>query len=86
MDLKIILRDVELFHGMSEKDLGEIATIFGERILQKGELVAKQGTPGDSLFVVTEGFVEVARETGGSSAPNVTSISDKARSLARCPS
>jgi CRP-like cAMP-binding protein len=61
MELKTILKDVELFNGLNETDLEQVAAIFIERQLDRGELVAEQGSPGDSLFLVTEGFVEIAR-------------------------
>lgn len=71
MELTKLLKDVELFSGLDDQDLSEVASIFKELRLQRGEVIAEQGTPGDALYLVTRGFVEVARESGPSSAPQV---------------
>jgi CRP-like cAMP-binding protein len=56
-----MLKGVELFHGLSEAELDQIVEIFQESSLGRGDLIAEQGEPGDTLFLVTEGFAEVIR-------------------------
>ena len=38
----------------------EVAQIFKESQFARGEEIARQGSQGDSLFIISEGFVEVA--------------------------
>lgn len=59
-ELKQLLRGVMLFAGLSEDELGAVAAVCQERKLQRGEVLAEQGAPGDEFFVVTEGFLEIS--------------------------
>ncbi|NIS82087.1 MAG: cyclic nucleotide-binding domain-containing protein [Anaerolineales bacterium] len=61
MDPLTVLRSVELFDGVSEDELQAVADICHERIYKVGDLITQQGLPGDELFVIHEGFVEVLR-------------------------
>ena len=71
MDLTHLLRGVELFHGLIDEDLNQIADVFQEHYFHPGDLIARQGAPGDALFLVTEGFVEVTIEEGDLQSPQV---------------
>lgn len=59
MELTKILPGVDLFQGLTEDQLVKVAAICTEKRYQANQLIAQQGEPGDSLFVVTQGFVEV---------------------------
>lgn len=61
--LKEILRGVELFDGLSDGDLEQVASLCQEREIERGELLVKEGDSGDELFIITNGFVEVLLET-----------------------
>lgn len=67
-NLKGILRNVMLFAGLSEDELEQVARICAKRILHRGEVIARQGEPGDELFIVTDGFAEVAVQTSDGTA------------------
>jgi len=58
-----ILRGVELFEGLSDADLEQVAALCQERRLSRGELLVKEGDLGEELFIITDGFVEVLLET-----------------------
>jgi len=62
MDLKDFLRKVELFDGLTEAELEKVAAICQQRRFHRGDILTKQGTPGEELFIVTKGFVEVFLE------------------------
>ncbi len=62
MDLLELLKGVELFYGLNDQELGEVVEIFEPVAYESGDLIAEQGTPGDSLFLVADGLVEVAIE------------------------
>lgn len=61
MEHKAILEAVELFEGATDQELESVASICQEQTFAKGDIVTAQGEPGDELFVVYEGFVEVLR-------------------------
>lgn len=59
MELRKLIRGVELFDGLTEAELDEIAAICQSRRFTKGDILAVEGKIGDDLFIVTEGAVEV---------------------------
>ena len=71
MELTDLLRDVELFDGLDDSEIEQVARICEERLLEKGEVLATQGKAGDELFIVTEGFLEVLLEDSPSSQAKV---------------
>jgi CRP/FNR family transcriptional regulator/CRP/FNR family cyclic AMP-dependent transcriptional regulator len=62
MNLTDILRKVELFNGLTESELQEVASICNQRHLKRGEHITTQGQQEDELFIVTEGFIEIILE------------------------
>lgn len=60
MDINKLLRSVELFEGLTDDDLNEVAAICAQRQFRDGDLLAKQGDVGRELFIVSDGLVEVA--------------------------
>ena len=59
MDLLAVFKSVELFEGLSDEELDSVLGICRQRSYNAGELLTEQGQPGDELFVIQEGFVEV---------------------------
>jgi CRP/FNR family transcriptional regulator, cyclic AMP receptor protein len=59
MDIKQVLRQVELFDGLSEDELNQVVTICTSKELHAGDILIHQGEQGDELYIVTEGSVEV---------------------------
>jgi len=59
VDLIKLLRSVEMFSGLSDEQLSQLASIFEERTLNEGEILFRQGDEGDSMALICEGFVEV---------------------------
>jgi CRP/FNR family cyclic AMP-dependent transcriptional regulator len=66
VDLKELLRGVELFDGLNDSDLDDICTICKSRSYKKDDIITLQGETGDELFIVREGVVEVVRQTEAS--------------------
>ena len=62
MNIKEILKGVELFEGLSDPDLDQVAALCKERQFHRSELLVKEGDPGDDMFIITDGFVEVLLE------------------------
>jgi CRP/FNR family cyclic AMP-dependent transcriptional regulator len=59
MDIQQVLRQVELFEGLSDAELKQVAAICTLKELHAGDTLIHQGEQGDQLYIVTEGFVEV---------------------------
>jgi CRP/FNR family cyclic AMP-dependent transcriptional regulator len=59
LDIKQVLRQVELFEGLSDVELDQVAAICTSKELHAGELLIHQGDQGDQLYIVMDGFVEV---------------------------
>ncbi|CAK0763650.1 Small-conductance mechanosensitive channel [uncultured Gammaproteobacteria bacterium] len=55
----ILLGCVDLFHILTEADLDELAEGLESRTLYPGVDVVRAGEPGNSLFVIVEGLLEV---------------------------
>jgi HEAT repeat protein len=62
MERVLFLRKVPLFSGLPPADLTQIAGIAGEQLYPDGELIARQGEPGDQLYIITSGQVAVLAE------------------------
>lgn len=70
MDLLTILGNVELLDGVSPYELESIASMCQERTYKSGDVITTQGDPGDELFVICTGLVEVLRSgTSPESSP-----------------
>ena len=53
------LRRSELFSGLSEEQLKRVAALGEDLALKRGEVVVQEGQPGDRIFIVRRGMVEV---------------------------
>ncbi len=59
MELANVLRSIDLFEGLSEEQIKKVAYICTEERYKPGQLIAQEGSEGDELYVITDGFVEV---------------------------
>lgn len=75
MELKKLFRSLELFEGLTDSELEEIATICQPRRFKKGDLLAVEGEPGEDLFIITSGTVEVVLESHKASPKVVINLS-----------
>jgi CRP/FNR family transcriptional regulator len=66
-----LLRRIDLFEEMSDKELGRLAKSFRESRFSAGETIAAEGTRGVGFFVIGEGTVDysVQGERTGSGGP-----------------
>lgn len=67
-DLQTLLRQAELFEGLSAEEFAAIAKLCQPRTYRAGEIVTTQGEQGDELYVVSQGFVEITQTHPGSDA------------------
>lgn len=59
MELHHVLQTIDLFEGLSEDELLQVAEICSEKRFSQGQMIARQGVMGDELYIITEGFVEI---------------------------
>jgi CRP/FNR family cyclic AMP-dependent transcriptional regulator len=59
MELVKLLKSAELFDGLSDDQIEQLASISDERTYARNQLVFNQGDEGDRLYVVRSGFVEI---------------------------
>ena len=71
MELKDILNEVELFEGLNDQELDQIIGLCQERKYNENDLVAEQNTPGNELYIIQEGFVEINVESGDNTPSKV---------------
>lgn len=54
-----ILKSVELFRDLNEEQLEQISKISKKQVYSRGESICKQGDPGDAMYVISSGQVEI---------------------------
>lgn len=59
------LAKVELFGKLEEEDLDQLARGMKRRLFSRGEVVVRQGEPGDSLFLIADGTIGVVLSVDG---------------------
>lgn len=59
MELLRIMKRVELFRGLSDAQLARVAEISQKETYSAKQAICRQGEPGDKMFIVAEGQVEV---------------------------
>jgi CRP-like cAMP-binding protein len=60
-ELAQIIKQIEIFHGLSETEIGELTKIARREIYQVGAMIIEQGTPGDNMYIIAQGQVEVRK-------------------------
>ena len=58
------LRKIQIFEGLSVSELATIASIAEEATFAPGEIVIKEGDPGETMYLVTSGEVTVIKGYG----------------------
>jgi cAMP-dependent protein kinase regulator len=58
-DIKNFVAKVELFQGLSDKEIDSICSTVNIRKFFPGDVIIKQGEEGDSIFIVLQGSVRV---------------------------
>src|SRR6266571_1431570 len=64
MDRKKLLANIPLFESLPRDDLAALESRLEEKHFPTDAVVFTQGEPGDTLYVIQEGSVEVALEQG----------------------
>jgi HEAT repeat protein/ATP/ADP translocase len=59
MERVVFLLKVPLFAGLAPADLKAVAEVAAEHLHPDGEMIAEQGEPGDEMYVVVSGEIQV---------------------------
>lgn len=60
-----LLRKVPFFRDLPEEEAGHVVSKLRRRTAPSGELIVRQGGPGDSMYLLVRGVVRVSRSDGG---------------------
>ncbi|HET7520429.1 MAG TPA: ATP-binding protein [Candidatus Limnocylindria bacterium] len=63
------LHAAPLFAGLSDADLARLAETVERQKLSAGELLLREGDPGDAMYVVVSGELEVTKRAGATEQP-----------------
>ncbi|MEP7137447.1 MAG: Npt1/Npt2 family nucleotide transporter [Chloroflexota bacterium] len=64
LDRILLLREVPMFAGLTPEDLERIADIADEQLFPKESFLCVEGEPGNTLFIIASGKVEVIKRFG----------------------
>jgi hypothetical protein len=64
LDRVLLLREVPMFAGLPPEDLEKIAEIAEEQLFLDKALLCREGEPGNTLFIIAGGVVDVIKKTG----------------------
>ena len=65
------LARVDLFSGLRQKELKDLATYCGERTFSPGSVLLSQGEQGLGLYILTKGTVRITRKNSPDGAEEV---------------
>ena len=61
-DTEALLASVKVFSGLEPRELEEVARVAVPRSFDRGEVVFREGDPGDTCYVVRSGTVSIRRD------------------------
>jgi len=61
-DTEALLASVQVFAGLEPRELEEIARVAVPRSFDRGEIVFREGDPGDTCYVVKSGTIAIRRD------------------------
>ena len=61
MEKKEFLKSVSLFSDLNDAQLEQVAGVVKEKTCKINEVIFEEGTPGDALYLVTDGSVRIAQ-------------------------
>jgi len=64
-DKIIHLKGIQIFEGLSVSELAAVASVTEEVMYPKGEIVIKEGEPGETMYLIIQGEVAVIKGYGG---------------------
>lgn len=59
MSYEVVLRQADIFYELSALQISRIAEICDERIFDMGQIIIEENAPGDELYIIAHGEVEI---------------------------
>jgi CRP-like cAMP-binding protein len=59
MQLLNVLRQVDIFYQFGQKHLQKLASVCQETDYQKGDIIVRENTPSDEIFIIVRGTVDI---------------------------
>ncbi len=59
---KAVLKQIPVFHGLSDRQIREIENLCHKRRYKRGETVFKKLAPGEGMFIILSGTIEIFTE------------------------
>jgi signal transduction histidine kinase len=59
VDKLVILKKIDFFKSLKNRDLEKISSFFHEALYRKDEVIFKEGEPGDSFYILKDGRVGI---------------------------
>lgn len=59
MDRPALLRTIPMFEGLGDEDLEALASTLEDRTFSAGQMIFNQGDPGDAMYLIAEGHVNI---------------------------
>ena len=56
-----LLRETEIFRGLTREQIGKILRISSKVIFSEDEVIMREGEDGDTMYIILEGTVEVVK-------------------------
>jgi CRP-like cAMP-binding protein len=60
----LLLREIPIFSGLAPEDLEKIADIAHEELYSQGGIICREADPGNTLYVIVSGDVQIVRSAG----------------------
>ncbi len=63
-DKILYLKGIEIFEGLSVSELAAVASVTEEVTFPAGDIVIREGSPGDTMYLIVEGTVSIIKDAG----------------------
>ncbi len=71
-----ILKNVELFKGLNDEELQEIAALGTVNSYSKGDVIFEEDSEGKNFFVVTSGTIAINKNVAGGRKRNLSNLQE----------
>lgn len=55
------IRQIEVFHGLTDDQLEQVASITSSATFHSGDVIVEQSTPGECMYIIASGQVEILK-------------------------
>ena len=57
-----VLKKISVFNGIPAAKLGVLSSLFSYHLVNKGSIICREGSYGDSMYIIAEGSVRISAE------------------------